>query len=132
MGERPPPVQGLIRNLSDAKLAREFAMEFQNDLKEIEDEEYANYKHTGRWTPEDAKIWSNRRARLDELWEEAEKLSRDAGFDYIDRYGKRILFKKESIVAHVVRLNRLTKADDYNEVGGWKKEYGGRDKKHKR
>ena len=68
-----------------------------------------------------ARVWADRRDVVDRAWDEAVRLSFDAGFDFTDRSGVRHKISEESIVSRAVR-NYLKKwgmpaVTSWNEAG---------------
>ena len=74
-----------------------------------------------------ARVWAERRDVADRAWEEAVRLSYDAGFDFTDRSGVRRKISEESIVTRAVRT--YLKKWGVPAVTGWNeagKQYMGR------
>ena len=65
-------------------------------MRQYEAQETAEVCRTDHWSDEQQKAWDSRRELVKILWDEAEQVSWDSGFDYNDRHGKRVRIQSAS------------------------------------
>ena len=117
MGMEAPP----LRELSEAALARAYAREMEQELKDLEESEWEEWKWSYLWNVEQQVQWWTRRAQVEAAWDEADRLSFDAGHDFTDRRGVRRYMSEESVDDRAVRTFTAMVTNPYStHVRGFK------------
>ena len=103
LGQPIPEVQGVNHKRSAAYLARQDARTAAYRYRRAEETEVARRERTGVGiSPETRQELNELYFKAEDLWKYASKLSDDAGFDYIDMWGRKVTGKQVTIVHEVV------------------------------
>ena len=119
LGFRETPVKGMINTPSYARVLRLEAQGSEEEVRQYEAEETAEFRRTDYWSDEQQQVWDWRRDHVKKLWDEAGQVSWASGFDFNNRHGKRVRIQKECIVGRAVRRYLAAETRRWDSVKGW-------------
>ena len=124
LNEPVPPVRGISRSQTPASQLRQEAKDMSKQLEKFEANDLEEYRRTNWWTDRQQELWLRRRAEVAAAWDEAERLSYDAGQNFKDRYGKMQILEDDKFSACAVdRYLKKPRTKPWVMVEGWAKTY---------